>query len=205
MFLVCFILILAVLSTPVNAAGIGVSPPMIFLENESVNQTLWIINSNNESFDFEVSSTNNFLDFSSDNGKLPKLGKKSISVTLNKKQGFDNKTYEDIILISISKNKNSVKNSIGVKAKLNITKKINPIEFYFINGSLDNGYSNITANASLKDTKQNLITGMSVFFNTKVKNNPIINVILVGVLIFLLYLFIKEPDVENNKNLIRKK
>ncbi|MBT4823646.1 hypothetical protein HN695_04610 [Candidatus Woesearchaeota archaeon] len=199
LFLIFFVLGLSLFSISVNAASIGVSPPKIFLENESVNQTLWIINSNNASFDFVVSSTNEFLSFFPSEGKLSKNSKKSISVVVNKKQGFDSKIYEDIILISVYKPGRKIKSSIGVKARLNITNQINPIEFYFANESLNDGLTDTSLNNSINHEEHNLITGMSLFFNTKLKNNAFINVILVGLLIFLLSLFVKEPSQNKKK------
>ena len=81
-FFICSILVLLVSINVVLATSIGVSPAKIFLENESVNKSITIININNKTLNFELKSNEALLSFIPSHGKLKKNTNSKITVSV---------------------------------------------------------------------------------------------------------------------------
>ena len=196
-FIIVFFLVLSIIIAIVDATSIGVSPAKIFFENETVNKTLFILNSNNATLYFTLKTDESFVVFDPADGKLKPNSKKQIKVMIDPTQDFSKGIYNDIILVGAFKNeKNSFKNGVGIKVKLNVTKDIIGVDYYFFNESfvdLDN-FSDPAETLNETDPGKglpNLITGMAVMYNTNVKGKEWVNLIVVAVLIMLLYLFVR--------------
>ncbi|MFH1439339.1 MAG: hypothetical protein ABIG89_02155 [Candidatus Woesearchaeota archaeon] len=202
--LLTILIILSICASAAIAASIGVSPAKIYLEtvHDTLNQSIFIFNSNEEDMFFSLNSMNGFVSFSSSDGKIKKNSNQQIIVFINPTLDFSKGIYEDIILISAFKNKKSnFKNNIGVMAILNITHDINAVEYYFVDsGSLNNSNGSIELNKLInlddndKTKLSNLITGMSIAYNKNIKGSGLFNLCVVAVLIILLYLFVKEKN-----------
>lgn len=211
-----FILIIIFLNPLLSyAIPIGISPVKIYL-NESLNKTLTILNPNNETVYFTVKSTNNFISFNNakgkieekNEGKIKSNSRESIVVFINPYLSFEKGVYDDIVLVNAFENKNAnFKNSIGIKAVLNITKDINATDYYFYDVNNDTNreinLDDTKENQKLKElkntTNSNLITGMAVFYNGNIKDNNWINLIVVIIFITALYFFVKEKNDNNEK------
>jgi hypothetical protein len=181
----------------VFAASIGVSPAMLILENESINKSITIINTNNESLDFEVKCKNNMFEFIPNVGRLKKNSNLIVKVFLNPYLDLINGSYDDLIFVTVSK-KGNLKNGVGIKASINLTKDISSVEYYFVN---ETSKENITKNINIlenKDKLGNLITGMNVLYNGKIKGNAFVSVIFVGIIIWMLYLLVRENKIDKN-------
>ncbi|MBI4453203.1 hypothetical protein HY636_01015 [Candidatus Woesearchaeota archaeon] len=202
------------------ATAIGISPAKIYL-NESVNKTITLMNPNNETVLFTLTSMNGAVAFNKINGKIKADVKESITVLINPQKSFEKGVYDDIILVTAFQNKDifqnkgaNFKNSIGIKAVLNVTKDINATDYYFydefsnetiekqIDNSIDNNIKDNERNQTIKPP--NLITGMAVFYDSKIKDNNWINLIVVIIFIVALYFFVKEKK-DNEKNDNQKK
>ncbi|MBT4541032.1 hypothetical protein HOC35_05955 [Candidatus Woesearchaeota archaeon] len=194
-FFICSILVLLVSINVVLATSIGVSPAKIFLENESVNKSITIININNKTLNFELKSNEALLSFIPSHGKLKKNTNSKITVIINPNIDIQQGNYDELIIVSVF-NKGNLKNSVGIKAMVNITKNISSVDYYFVNGGLEDNYNNNSLSNqedNTNDTKVgNLITGMGIFYNGKIKGNDFVNLGIIALLIVLLYLFIRE-------------
>lgn len=172
---------------------------MLVFENESINRSITIINTNNESLSFDVKSKNDLLGFKPEKGKLKQNSNLIIDVYFNPHIDMVNGSYEDIIFVTVFKQGN-LRNSVGVKVDLNISKNISSVEYYLINQTYNDG--NITYNGSVLENGKfgNLITGMSIFYDGKLKGNSFISVFIIGIIILCLYLLIKENKIRDKND-----
>ncbi|MBS3122961.1 hypothetical protein J4434_08840 [Candidatus Woesearchaeota archaeon] len=203
-----FILIIIFLNPLLSyATAIGISPAKIYL-NESVNKTITLMNPNNETVQFTLTSMNDAVAFNKINGKIKAYVKESIIVLINPQKSFEKGVYDDIILVSAFRNKDAnFRNSIGIKVLLNITKDINATDYYFyddfgnetIEKLIDNSTSDSERNQTIKPS--NLITGMAVFYSGKIKDNNWVNLIVVVIFIVALYFFVKEKKSDEKEEM----
>ena len=201
-FFTVLIISLIILLLNINlalASSIGVSPAMLIFENESINRSITIINTNNESLSFDVKSKNDLLGFKPENGKLKQNSNLIIDVYFNPHIDMVNGSYEDIIFVTVFKQGN-LKNSVGIKVFLNISKNISSVEYYLMAQTFYD--KNITKSEFISEKGKlgNLITGMSVFYDGELKGNSFISIIIIGIIILCLYLLIKENKIRDKKD-----
>ncbi len=204
-FFLCSMMFFSICSASVSATSIGVSPPKLEFGNENLSKSFVIFNPNNETLIFSVKSQNNYLIFSALskktqpsyilNGKLKPLSSTNINASLNRNREFFQGEYKDLVFVSVYKDSsNTFKNNIGIKVLLNVTQNLSKVDYYYDNTSFmfDNEISDssIVQNSS-KTSFMSKFTGFSIF-DSSLKGNVWVGLALVGLLIVLLYLFIKE-------------
>jgi hypothetical protein len=182
-------------ASDVHAISVGVSPPKLMFRDENSSQSFVIFNPNNETLQFSVKSSDDYLRFSTNSGKLKPMSSVKIKAEVSRVKELFQGTYEDIVLISVYKdNSNAFKSSAAIKTLLNITQNISMVDYYYDNTSLkfDDYISNRSiAESTGRSSLLGKITGFSVF-DSSLKGNVWVGLGLVALLIVLLYLFVKE-------------